>query len=649
MRSYLRYLKRNHFEVHYTSILIKRNATVRSSLAVLREVSMKSSKSSRVTSLIVILLSAFLSGGAIAAQPQAPAKPATAVSREERRTFDAWRKSMVRVPLPKKGCFTASYPSTEWHEVPCTTAPDRPYPPRPYTVGSAVDFSAIVSGHIKSATGSFDSVNGVTSENNSGSPDTYSLQLNSEFFTSPACAGASNPNNCKGWQQFIYSTTFASAFIQYWLIDYAAPCPAGWTPLSIHCLRNSVSAMPVPAQPIANLAHLSLTGTANAGGTDTIMIAFPGGNLSAMAQDDVLTLAQGWKLAEFGIFGDGGSSDATFNVGATMAVRTSVDDGTTSAPMCVLEGFTNETNSLNLVGPCCPIGGVSPAVVFWLSSNPGAASSCVGGTSIGDTHLTNFNGLLYDFQASGDFLLAETNPGFAVQTRQLSGAPTWPNASVNKAVAMTLGRTRAAVCLDPTRLIIDGKTSDLAADTSLLLPTGVHVARSGSAYLFTRPSGESVRAEVNPGYINVSVDLGPAPQAKVYGLLGNANGDMGEDDLAMRNRTVLKQPLSFEDLYHPYSDSWRVPPRESLLSKLCGDKGLERAIPNRPFYATDLDPKQSERARAICTEAGVRDVSLLDACILDVTVLGTREAAIVFARAHPPRAEIRVSPERQEP
>ena len=89
VRSYLRYLKRNHFEVHYTSILIKRNATVRSSLAVLREVSMKSSKSSRVTSLIVILLSAFLSGGAIAAQPQAPAKPATAVSREERRTFDA--------------------------------------------------------------------------------------------------------------------------------------------------------------------------------------------------------------------------------------------------------------------------------------------------------------------------------------------------------------------------------------------------------------------------------------------------------------------------------------------------------------------------------------------------------------------------------
>jgi hypothetical protein len=34
-----------------------------------------------------------------------------------------------------------------------------------------------------------------------------------------------------------------------------------------------------------------------------------------------------------------------------MAVRTSVDDGTNNAPTCVLEGFTSETNSLDLVPP----------------------------------------------------------------------------------------------------------------------------------------------------------------------------------------------------------------------------------------------------------------------------------------------------------
>ena len=604
---------------------------------------MRSSTAFRVTT---ILLLAFLSSRAIAA--------ATAVSREERRKLEVWRKAMTRAPLPKKGCFKVSYPDTEWHEVACTTAPLRPYSPRPrqarpFTVGSAVDFSAVVANHIASATGSFDLVN-VTSETNLGQPDTYSLQLNSEYFVTPACAGAANPANCKGWQQFIYSTGLGSAFIEYWLID-GAPCPAGWNTISIHCLKNSVSAMPVPAQPIANLDQLSLTGTANAGGIDTIMIAVQGGNLSAMAQDDVLSLAQGWKLAEFGIFGDGGGSDATFNIGATMAVRASVDDGTSNAPTCVLEGFTSETNSLNLVPPCCPYGGASPAIVFWLSSNPGATSSCVGGTSIGDTHLTNFNGLLYDFQASGDFLLAETTPDFSIQTRQTSGAPTWPNASINTAVAMNLSGTRAAVCLAPTRLIVDGTERDLGNDQSLTLPTGVHIARSGNAYLFTRRSGESVRAEVHsPGYINVSVDLGALPQAKVFGLLGNANGPMGEDDLATRQQVVLKQPVTFEDLYHPYASSWRVGPSASMVSSLCGgDRRVDRGFPDKPFYASDLDRDQYERGRAICTEAGVRDESLLDACILDVTVLGTREAAIVFARAHPPRAELRVSSVRRQP
>jgi len=604
---------------------------------------MNCSRSARVVTLV---FAAFLSSRAIAAPK---IKPATAAaSRDEKRQVDAWRRSMARVPFPHKGCFKASYPNTEWREVPCLPAPERTYPPRLlYTVGSAVDFSAVVAGHIASATGSFDSVN-VTSETNLGSPDTYSLQLNSEYFTSPACAGAASPANCKGWQQFIYSTTLASAFIEYWLID-GVPCPAGWNTVGVSCVKNSVS-IPVAAEPIASLLQMSVNGTANAGGTDTLMVGTPNGNLSAMYQDDVLSLAQGWKLAEFGIFGDGGSSDATFNSGATMAVRTTVDDGSMNAPTCALEGFTSETNNLNLVPPCCPYGGAFPAVVFWLSNNPGATSSCVGGTSIGDTHLTNFNGLFYDFQASGDFLLAETNPDFVVQTRQVSGAPTWPNASVNSAVAMALGDNRAAVCLNPTRLIVNGTQRDLPNDQSLTLPDGVHIAHSGNVYLFTRRSGESVRAEINnPGYINVSVDLGAPPQAKVFGLLGNANGPMGEDDLATRSKVVLKQPVTFEDLYHPYANSWRLTPPESMLSNLCGDKRIERGVPDRPFYATDLNPLDYERGRLVCTDAGVRDETLLDACILDVTVLGNRDAARLFARTRPPRAELKVESRRREP
>jgi hypothetical protein len=43
------------------------------------------------------------------------------------------RKSMVRVRLPKKGCFKACYPNKEWQEVPCL--PASPYPNRPQARG----------------------------------------------------------------------------------------------------------------------------------------------------------------------------------------------------------------------------------------------------------------------------------------------------------------------------------------------------------------------------------------------------------------------------------------------------------------------------------------------------------------------------------
>src|SRR6185436_20645262 len=91
---------------------------------------------------------------------------------------------------------------------------------------------------ISTAIGSFPTVTNVTSESgpvgNTGPslPNTYTLQLNTNFFSSTVCAGSPNPG-CRGWEQFVYENrdTFGRAFIQYWLIEYSKPCPAGqgWT------------------------------------------------------------------------------------------------------------------------------------------------------------------------------------------------------------------------------------------------------------------------------------------------------------------------------------------------------------------------------------------------------------------------------------
>jgi len=290
--------------------------------------------------------------------------------------LEAWHKAMSRTPLPRQGCFESDYPSTGWREVSCMTATpllDLPARgPRLYTVGAGTDFSAHVSGLISSAIGSFPSVTGVTSESDSGgAANTYTLQLNTNFFSTSVCSGHAG---CQGWQQFAYrnSGSNSQVWMEYWLANYGATCPATWaSDNNGNCVKDSLATI-VPVQTLANLANLSLTGTVVSGGTDTVMISTGSGHVSATGQDSVLNLAQGWNTAEYNIFGTGGGSQANFNSGSTIVVRISLVDGSPAAPTCPGNDNTGETNSLTLVNPCCSIGGTSPGIMFTESSAAGA-------------------------------------------------------------------------------------------------------------------------------------------------------------------------------------------------------------------------------------------------------------------------------------
>jgi len=588
---------------------------------------------------------------AAGAAPQPTAEPRIAQSREE------WNAAMQRLAFPKKGCFTSAYPRIEWREIPCKAPPPYPQPPRrsgtPANIvgGLSGDFDAHVPGALSSVTGSFDSVPAGISETGTdpnthvaGIANVFSLQLNTGPFSTPMCKGANYPPMCNGFQQFVFDSADSSIYIQYWLLDYGTNCPSGWTFFlnqgEPDCY-TSTTPTPVPAVTIADLKQITMKATADPSGNDALIFTIGLGNpINATNQDSVLNLAPNWQDAEFNVFGDGWGTQAVFGDDTTLSVRTSVDDGTTIAPFCQTNSFTGETNDLTLTPPCCPYGvynGAQPAIVFTQSNKPGETSMCINGTSVGDTHLSTVYGLLYDFQASGDFVLVETDHDFMVQTRQASGAPRWPNASVNKAVAVRLGQNRVAICLDPARLEIDGKRADLGDGKSLTLPGGVQVSRSGDLYVVARKSGEVVRAQLNAptshGWIDVSVDVGRWPQVKARGLLGNPTGVT--DQIATRFGTVLREPVSFTDLYRRYADSWRVPKDESMI---CKDMKLETGIPTQPFYASDLDPKQRERALAVCRAAGVKNEALLEACVLDTTVIGNETAAKVFARLPAPRA-----------
>jgi hypothetical protein len=237
--------------------------------------------------------------------------------------------------------------------------------PSGFVVGNGNDYSAETGTPITTATGSFPSIKGLKSETDEGESDAYSLQLNSSYYQAPVCNGASNPSQCRAWIQYAYvneSPSDGSAFIEVWLINYGASCPAGFSPFPPDCYANSDGA-DVPNQTLAQLQDIQVTGTTVSGGDDTVKVTTATGAYAATLPDSMIDTAGNWNTAEYNVFGDGGGSEAVFNPGTKMKVKVQLQDGSTIAPICITDGFTLESNNLGL-NQCKASGGKKPSITF---------------------------------------------------------------------------------------------------------------------------------------------------------------------------------------------------------------------------------------------------------------------------------------------
>jgi hypothetical protein len=301
----------------------------------------------------VVLAIAGISGGSV-----------SAASQPRGLTMLTWQAEIGHVAAVGSGCFHASFPTLVWHAAKCVTAPERPLAPvlgtaskgGPQKVGDGDDYSAVVSGLITKATGTFTGVSaGITEKgqiDGSGpkKANEYSLQLNTEFFSgSPACAGARNPANCLAWQQFVYTTDQNLVFMQYWLIDYNATCPSGWFTDSTDCYTNSsASLFSGSALTASSLATLSLTASATAGGNDEEVVSNDGQATMVTGKDSKVDLAPNWNTSEWDVFGDAGGGEAYFGKNDALEAVTTLTATSSAAPSCATEGFTGETNNLKL-------------------------------------------------------------------------------------------------------------------------------------------------------------------------------------------------------------------------------------------------------------------------------------------------------------
>jgi hypothetical protein len=307
-----------------------------------------------------------------------------------------WQAAISRVSEQGAGCYQASYPSLTWHAVACVTAPEIPLAPAvsgrsaghagPATVGDGTDYSAVVSGLISKATGTFTNVSSNISEKGdvggSGSQvaNSFSLQLNSQFFSgSPACSRSSDPSGCQAWQQFAYTYNgggTGDVFMQYWLINYDASCPSGWYSYSPDCYTNS-SATEVSGITAAELASVNLSASAVSGGNDAVSLSIGSGQaVTVTGKDTKVDLASSWNTTEWGVFGDGGGSAANFGSGNTLEAQTALTSTGSGAPSCVEEGFTGETNNLKLAATPALGSESSPTMASEQTNGSSGTASC---------------------------------------------------------------------------------------------------------------------------------------------------------------------------------------------------------------------------------------------------------------------------------
>jgi hypothetical protein len=318
-----------------------------------------------------------------------------------------WRRVVMTQPVPKRGCYKLSFPDTAWEATRCSPTRHIPYGRhvggKPYQVGNdyTSDFSAqVVSGTISLAIGAFDSVSSGISEHgtdkNGGQmgQNVYSLQLNSNTFTTPLCAGALAGAPCAGWEQFIFSNhgPMTRLLIQYWLVAYNTACPANWME-SDSLLENGTTerdcfmdadtgGVEIPPVNVADLTEVSMAGSGAPGNDGAVLIIGP--DAYTVSGTDPFGLEQVWFAAEYNIFGDADGSQATFDSNATIEVRTAVQTAAPlQTPSCLQASFTGETNNLSLSGsPEVIPTDILPSIAFTETNGAVAAAGCASNSAV---------------------------------------------------------------------------------------------------------------------------------------------------------------------------------------------------------------------------------------------------------------------------
>ncbi|WP_169820261.1 InlB B-repeat-containing protein [Corallococcus exiguus] len=281
----------------------------------------------------------------------------------------------------------------------------------------------------------------------------------------------------------------------------------------------------------------------------------------------------------------------------------------------------------------------------------------------GDPHLTTMDGVRYDFQGAGEYVLLR-DPGLELQARHTpvqTEQPVGPDphtgltacASITTAVAVRVGPHRVSYQMNAEKpellvLRVDGKPVSL--DKELLLPAGGRITSTGTTGGIRIESAGGTRITVTTDwwahyglwYMNIDVRqarareglLGPIAPGNWLPVLPDGS-QLGARPSDLGDRYV--------GLYEKFGESWRVTKDTSLFDYASGYSPESYTLREWPGYKADscriekappgipvVEPLKAiplEQAEALCK--GVSKERLRD-CAQDVAATGDPVFAKTF-------------------
>ncbi|KMK65711.1 nidogen-like domain-containing protein [Puniceibacterium sp. IMCC21224] len=279
---------------------------------------------------------------------------------------------------------------------------------------------------------------------------------------------------------------------------------------------------------------------------------------------------------------------------------------------------------------------------FLTSLVPDLPDANLTGWTSGDPHIVTLDGLAYDFQAVGEFVLLRTDgvtPGtgpaaFEIQARfvALDGVA---NVSVTEAVATQMGTSSVMIDGSETTPVFINGTAVNITDFSFLDIGNDRIYREGDTYTVVYAGANGTIEDgdgqlivtVIDGRVDVDIRLSSEYSGTLEGLLGNGDGNP-DNDIAFVDGFPVDRPLEFETLYGDYAGDWRLQFESDSLFHYGSGESFDDffngfSTPDDIVTLADLTPQQIALATEVVSNAGVLPGTVnFDNAVLDFALTG---------------------------